>query len=576
MDIFLDILLKPPQPLMGLFSCFVSDCSIGISYCLDHSPVHLNLLFNEAPSHPRSFKFLPDLCYSDQFKFELANNLELVKKDNASADPNTKWELIKSTVRSTTIRFKSLQSKICKDLAENYEKKIAKLTFEKDTEESPLLQFDFQRKINELNAGLDLLFEEGKAMKYAANLARWYSESNKGSKYFLNKFRQNRDRPIISQLIMDKGTVTENTDILKEAHAFYSNLYTATPIILPQEHLDEMPTLSDFQTQVMNEEISEQELLNALKMKPSSSPGLDGLTVKFYIHFWDLIEEDLVKSYKYSFEQGRLSPSQRQGLIKLLPKKLRNLLFLNNWRLISLLNVDCKILTKLFAARLKDIMLDLIHPDQCGFVKDRHLSNGILDLYAIFDLVADQEEDFLICSIDVQKAFDSLDWSFLKYVLDKFGFLPHVVKWFDVFYNDKTAYVENNLQRSSPIHIQKGNFQSCPLSPLFLVLAIEILAIRIRNNPEIEGIKSDHMVKKLNLVADDLLLIFKNTYSGCDQVDQELKEFSSNSGLKVNKDKCTVTRLSPENQQLNQELLPLFQRNQGKFTFHLRKKTCGT
>ena len=75
------------------------------------------------------------------------------------------------------------------------------------------------------------------------------------------------------------------------------------------------------------------------------------------------------------------------------------------------------------------------------------------------------------------------------------------------------------------------------------------------------------MVKKLNLVADDLLLIFTNTYSGCDQVDQELKEFSSNSGLKVNKDKCMVTRLPPDNQLLDQDLLPLFQRNQEKFTY---------
>ena len=121
----------------------------------------------------------------------------------------------------------------------------------------------------------------------------------------------------------------------------------------------------------MSEEISKQELLNALKkMKPSSSPGLDVLTVKFYINFCDLIKEDLVKSYKFSFEQGRLSPSQRQGLIKLIPKKLRDLLFLNNWRPISLLNVDYKILTQLFEAQLRDIMPDLIHPDQHGFVKD--------------------------------------------------------------------------------------------------------------------------------------------------------------------------------------------------------------
>ena len=95
--------------------------------------------------------------------------------------------------------------------------------------------------------------------------------------------------------------------------------------------------------------------------------------------------------------------------------------------------MDYKILTKLFARRLKDILPDIIHPDQRGFIKDRRLSNGILDLYAIMDIIEKQDDDYLLCAIDIQKGFDSVDWDFLKYALNTFGFPQEFIKWFDLF-----------------------------------------------------------------------------------------------------------------------------------------------
>ena len=109
-----------------------------------------------------------------------------------------------------------------------------------------------------------------------------------------------------------------------------------------------------------------------------------------------------------------------------------------------------------------------------------------------------------------------------------YGFPEEFLRWFNVFYTDRVAFVSNNNFRSDSIKIEKGNFQGCPLSPLFFALAIEILAIRIRNNTQIEGVQLENINKKINLVADDMLLIFRNTLNGCDQVQQELDEFSIN------------------------------------------------
>ena len=186
--------------------------------------------------------------------------------------------------------------------------------------------------------------------------------------------------------------------------------------------------------------------------------------------------------------------------------------------------------------------------------------HSILDVYAILDKVIDSDEDFLICSIDIRKAFDSVSWDFLRYVLGLFQFPPEFISWFNVFYADRTAYIVNNNERSNPISIHKGNFQGCPLSPLFFALAIEIFAIRIRNNEEISGVQLEEFNKKINLVADDILLIFKNDYAGCSQVEEELKEFSQNSGLKVNPGKCTISRINRQFSNPESDIFSQFQR----------------
>ena len=84
-------------------------------------------------------------------------------------------------------------------------------------------------------------------------------------------------------------------------------------------------------------------------MYNSKSPGHDGLTKEFYERFWDNVKFFFVNSLKKSKIDGRLPISQRQAIIKLIVKKDREKRFVKNWRLILLLNVDIKILPKLFS-----------------------------------------------------------------------------------------------------------------------------------------------------------------------------------------------------------------------------------
>ena len=99
------------------------------------------------------------------------------------------------------------------------------------------------------------------------------------------------------------------------------------------------------------------------------TPGENGFTVEFYKIFFDLIWQDLVASFNAAYEVNELSISQRRGIVTLIPKEDGSLLELQNWRPITLLNVDCKIPTKAIAKRIEPYLPTLIHSDQTGFIK---------------------------------------------------------------------------------------------------------------------------------------------------------------------------------------------------------------
>ena len=90
-------------------------------------------------------------------------------------------------------------------------------------------------------------------------------------------------------------------------------------------------------------------------MKNNKSPGSDGITTEFYKIFWIEIKSYYVKSLNYSFEIGDMTIMPKQGLISLLPKKNNDLGNLNNWRPLTLLNTDYKIVTKTISNRIKKI-----------------------------------------------------------------------------------------------------------------------------------------------------------------------------------------------------------------------------
>ena len=363
-----------------------------------------------------------------------------------------------------------------------------------------------------------------------------------------------KKRDYIHCVLNSKGQkVHDQKHILDECRFYYQELYKQPVLsenkILLNKYLSKVPrnALSSVANCILGEEISQKELLEALQnMKKDAVSGEDGLTVRFYLTYWEELKELLFEAYQYGFDSGHLSITQRRGLIRLVPKRDRNPLLISSWRPISLLNVDYKALTKLFSTHLAKFLPELIHQDQRGFVKKRSIHDNILDVQAILTACDNLDTEGMLILLDIQKAFDTIGWAFIRAVLIQYSFPPYFIRWFEIFYTGKELHVLNNGFMSQAIFPARGVAQGCGISPLYFILALEVLAIAIRDDPRIIGMEVLGITKKLNLLADDGLLTLRWAQETFTTIVEILREFGEISGLHVNQHKSLIVQIGQD------------------------------
>ena len=152
--------------------------------------------------------------------------------------------------------------------------------------------------------------------------------------------------------------------------------------------------------------------------------------------FWSLISDPFINSINECFEKGEMSVSQKQAVITLIEKKGKDRSSLENWRPISLLNVDTKIMTKVLAERIKEVLPSIIHYNQTGYIKDRFIGETVRSSFDIMDFTLDGNIPGLKIFIDFHKAFDSLEWDFLYKCLEAFNFGEDFMRWVKTFYKN--------------------------------------------------------------------------------------------------------------------------------------------
>ena len=274
-------------------------------------------------------------------------------------------------------------------------------------------------------------------------------------------------------------------------------------------------------------------------MENDKSPRNDGLTKEFYNTFWTEIKTPLLSSVTFAKVTNQLSISQKQAIIKLTEKKDRDKRYIKNWRPISLLNVDTKLISKTLASRLKDVLPSIISHQQIAYVKNRNISESGRLISDILEICNNQNINGYMLTMDIEKAFDTLDHNFLLTVLEKIGFGKNFISWIKIILANQESCVINGGSTTKYFKLEKSARQGDPISAYLFIIALEVLFIMLKNKADIKGLKIFDYDFLYTAYADDSTFFLSDIYSIKEMINC-FNIFMCFSDLKPNLSKCEI------------------------------------
>ena len=528
---------------------FVINTDVLASFSTDHSPIKFSFSENHEFLRGKGFwKFNSSLInnkeYIDKmrkFIFDTLNEIEC----KYNFDNQMKWEYLKFEIRRFTRVFSKLYAK-------NQRQERIKLETNLKYYESYLPNFKDHKDYISCKNKLDSIYEEKIRGIKIRSRCDWYEYGEKSSKFFLNLEKFHAVQSQVRSILIDKNEINDQNEINNHLLKFYKDLFSENIKTEPkclEDYLNKIPIpkLSNNQKDLCEGIITEKELFAALKsMDNNKSPGNDGLTKEFYITFWSEIKKPLLASIHASFLRQELSTSQRQAIIKLTEKRDRDKRLIKNWRPISLLNTDLKLITKALASRLKKVLPFLISPNQTAYVENRFIGESGRLISDILETTTILKKEGFLVTIDIEKAFDSINHDFLLTCLKKYGFGIQFISWIKTLLTNRESCVINGGKTTKYFKLERGTRQGDPISAYLFILALEIFFIIAKNNTNINGLELFNYKFLYTAYADDTTFFVKNKKSIAEIINI-LNKFSCFSGLKPNKSKCEIVGIGSLN-----------------------------
>ena len=405
--------------------------------------------------------------------------------------------------------------------------------------------------------------------------------------FFQRAEKRRAAKPTNIATLSDAKGVQHTAELAKQraACAYYADLWKKRPTDSEAQKLllDTVSRkLGETDAKHLDEEITSAEVQRAIKLsKRGTAPGIDGIPIDFYKGFAKELGPLLAGMYNEMILQKKMPEDMATAIVVLLYKK-NDRTALKNYRPISLLSAEYKILAKILAERLKKCLPVLVHQNQQGFVQGGDIRGNILlqKLTAAFCSEKLTPEDAAREGLDVpendsqesdedaaisrggiavfydgEKAYDRQDRDFMCQVLERMGCRKEgmFMNAIRTIYSGTMATIRMNGNLSDAFYCHGGVRQGCPLSCYLYILVVETLAEMVRQTPRINGLHLPRLHSgkevKIALFADDTTG-YAQDWDSVYALRDCMSIFERASGARVNVDKTFVIvmgeRWSPE------------------------------
>ncbi|XP_035551721.1 uncharacterized protein LOC118349890 [Juglans regia] len=284
------------------------------------------------------------------------------------------------------------------------------------------------------------------------------------------------------------------------------------------------------------------EVLQALKeMHPNKAPGPDVLN------------------------HGEMPQALNHTFITLVPKK-KSPQTVNDLRPISLCNVAYKLIFKVIANRIKQVLLVIISDTQSSFIPGRLITDNVLVAYEVLHYLKRKKKGkkgFMSIKLDMSKAYDRVEWSFIESVMSKLGFHEKLIQLVMMCVRTPTFSILINGSPTGLIVPSRGLRQGDPISPYLFLLCTEGLISLLREAERtnvVTGLQICHGAPKLNhlLFADDSLIFCNADMETNVRLQTLLEQYEVSSGQQLNREKTTMVFSANVNQHNKQAIMNLW------------------
>ncbi|MDO7987362.1 reverse transcriptase domain-containing protein, partial [Sweet potato little leaf phytoplasma] len=411
-----------------------------------------------------------------------------------------------------------------------------------------LIDFD---SIHSIEFELDKLMEEEEIYWKQRSREDWLRWGDKNSKWFHKKASIRRKTNDIIGINKVDGIWSEDPKEIEDTFvSYFENLFRSSnpsPANIDIALKGLNPRVSQDMNIKLMSPFTKEEIENSIKqMFPTKAPGPDGFSAIFYQKYWNLVGEKTISECLDILNSKKSIRDWNKTNIVLIPK-ISNPKEVSDFRPISLCNVNYKIITKSIANRLKGILKHIISDSQSAFVYERLITDNIIIGHECINAIKNNKHfkgDMAALKIDFSKAFDRIEWSFLKEIMLRLGFSSN---WVDLILNCISfpcfSILINGEQKGN-FHSSRGLRQGDPLSPYLFILVTEGLSHLISNANArgcISGLSCSNgpLISHL-LFADDSIIFCKAAEQELVSLKNLLILYESASGECINFSKSAI------------------------------------